>query len=169
MTSPRERRGGGQGSFVSSSQEEETKDAAFFSFASRCRSLCSLLLPLPPPALLPGFGSRSGYGSILTSPSSWEKKTQGSSASFSEEKETKKRAAPLSLSSFPSLPPSFSPFLSSPSYSPCYPSPPPGCMCCCVFLGGLIVMFVCFAHPSAHFPHCVRCSALPFVEVLQDP
>ena len=64
------------------------------------------------------FYSCSGSGSIMTSPRDRRGGGQGSSASFSEEKETMDRAAFLSLASSASPFPSSPPFSSFLSYSP---------------------------------------------------
>ena len=106
-------------------------------------------------------------GSIITSPR--RGRVQSSSTSFSKKNETKNRVALLSSSCFSLWPSSFSLLSSFPSYSPCYPpSPPPpllGCVYCCMFPTGLIVVFVCFLGLPARLPCCVRCSAPPFVEL----
>ena len=64
------------------------------------------------------FYSCSGSGSIMTSPRDRRGGGQGSSASFSKEKETMDRAAFLSLASSASPFPSSPPFSSFLSYSP---------------------------------------------------
>ena len=68
----------------------------------------------------------------MTSPRDRRGRSQGSSTSFSEEDETKDRAAFLSSASSSSPFPSSPPFSSVLSYSPCYPPPPSGCVYCCV-------------------------------------
>ena len=90
------------------------------------RSPHSLLLPIPPPALprdpdlsLTLLGVRRG-------------RVQGYSASFSDEKETEERGAPLSLAPLCSSSPSFPSFPSFSSYSPCSPLCPDACMFACV-------------------------------------
>ena len=92
--------------------------------------------------------------------------SQGSSASFSEEKETEDRAPLLSLAPFSFSFPSFPSFSSFPSYSPCYPPPSARMRVLLrVFPHGLIVAFVRFVRSPARLPHYVRCSAAPFAEV----
>ena len=91
------------GSFFSFSKEKETKDcAASFSFVSS-RSPCSLFLFLPP---------RDPDSSLLLLRA--ERRGQGSSAFFSEEKEMEDRAALVSFA--PLLSSSVSSASSSPSF-----------------------------------------------------
>ena len=86
--------------------------------------------------------------------------------SFSEEKETKDRAAFVSsLSSSPPfhLSPPFSSFI---SYFPCYPTHPLAWISALLYLPQQVdcCVFLCFFRPHARLARCVRYSAEPSIE-----
>ena len=143
------RRGRG-GGFVSFSEGKETKDrAASFSFAPSASPFPCFPPPPPSPSCSPPRIGIHPYP-YLSSPE--ERKRSGLLCLLLRGEETEERAPLLSLAPFPFSFPSFPSFSSFPSYSPCYP-PPPGCVCCCVFPDGLIVVFVCFVRSPARLPN----------------
>ena len=150
MTSPGDRRGGGQGSFVSFSEKRRRRTARRPSPSRhpRRRSPCSLLLPLPPPALLPGSGS------ILTSPLG-EEEVRAPLPPSPRKRRRRSARRP-------------SPWRGSPRRShvppvpllhlllPMLPPPLRSDACIVAWPHGLIVVFFPSVHSPARLPRCVR-------------